>query len=117
MNFYISNWREMNRLFLQNDRARNIRAALVDEVASEHSDLNAVVAIYINQALLAYYTWKFGVLALKELNEEFRSIWGVLSRRQDAAVELLSTESYPKKFTGMFLEFKPQPSRKNADQV
>ena len=71
INFYIGNWRELNRLFLQNDRARSVRASLVDQVASEQSDLNALVAIYINQALLAYYSWKFGVLNLADSKRSF----------------------------------------------
>jgi len=102
VNLYISYWRELNRLFLENSHAREARAQLMNRKATEIDDVAALVSIYINQALLAYYTWRFGVLPTHELMDEFKAIWAILHNRAGIATKFLATESYPKKFVKMF---------------
>jgi len=56
INLYIGYWRELNRLFLESDRARTVRAMLQDRQPSDTSDQVSLIGIYVNQALVAYYT-------------------------------------------------------------
>jgi hypothetical protein len=104
INLYISNWRDISRTFLQSERARDALAKLSPKAESQAEDVTLVIFIYINQALLAYYAWRFGALPKNELTEEFRSIWQVLANSLEKTKVLLHSESYPPRFVAMFEE-------------
>lgn len=102
---YVGYWRELNRLFLECDRAREAKAKLANKTTSELDDTVMLVAIYINQALVAYHTWRFGGLPRSDLEAEFRGIWHLMAARKTVAKELLDSESYPPKFVAYFKRF------------
>jgi len=111
INLYISNWRQMNGLFLENTRARNARAALANRHPTELDDIYALVAIYINQALLAYYAWTSEVMPTNERDEEFKHIWMTLSSRAHVVNGLLHSEGYPERFVELFSRCAPKASQ------
>ncbi|MEQ1613025.1 MAG: hypothetical protein ABL904_09765 [Hyphomicrobiaceae bacterium] len=99
---YVSNWRELSRLYLENDRAAGAFAKLSGKSAAQTDDVNFLIFMYINQALLAYYSWRFGALPRHEMIDEFRAIWQIIAAHQDRAKHFLHVESYPIGFVKLF---------------
>ena len=99
---YISHWRELNRLFLECDRARSARARLAGKSDTMVEDVDALIFIYINQALLAYYAWRFRAMPYDEMEAEFEAIWVTLQLFHEQTIIFLKSESFPKRFITMF---------------
>lgn len=104
---YISHWRELNRLFLESERARSARARLAGKSDSEFEDVNSLIFIYINQALLAYYAWRFGAMPHNEMEAEFEAIWNTVLPFRARTHEFLHSESFPCRFVQMFEKAAP----------
>jgi hypothetical protein len=102
VSLYVSNWRELSRLYIESDRAKAAFAQLSGKSASQTDDASFLVFIYINQALLAYYSWRFGALPRHEMCDEFRAIWQIIAAYRDRAKTFLHSESYPIKFVRLF---------------
>jgi len=101
---YIKHWRELNRLFLESDRARSARARLAGKTEGEFEDVDSLIFMYINQALLAYYSWRFGAMPYGEMEAEFEAIWVTLQAFHERTIVFLHSESFPKRFVAMFEE-------------
>jgi hypothetical protein len=110
INLYISNWRELSRIYLQSERASSAFAKLSDKSSSQGGDdVNFLIFMYINQGLLAYYAWKFGALPKDELLAEHRAIWQTIAGHRERAKIFLHSESYPKKFVQLFEKSENEP--------
>ena len=110
INLYIGYWRELNRLFLESDRARTVRAMLQDRQPSDTSDQVSLIGMYVNQALVAYYTWRYGGLPKYNLEAEYKGVWAILAKRAEMTIAFVKDEpSFPRGFVDSFLRLAPAP--------
>lgn len=112
INQYIGRWRELNRLSIESERLRLAQAQLAGlESPPADADVGYLCSIYVNQALAAWYTWRFGGLPRVELNAEFDAIWATVARRADVTSAMIHAESFPPRFVAMFEERRQRAAR------
>jgi hypothetical protein len=99
---YVSNWRELSRLYLESERAKSAFASLSGKSAAQTDDASFLLFMYLNQALLAYYSWRFGALPRHEMIDEMRAVWQIIATHRERAKGFLRVESYPIEFVRLF---------------
>ena len=61
-----------------------------------------MLLVYVDQALLAYRAKSIGAMSRREMEEEFRAVWQIISGRRELVLELLDQESHPPDFQRAF---------------